>query len=601
MSIMLKRTHTCGEVSAKDIGKEIILNGWVNSARDHGGLVFINVRDRYGVTQTVFDPATSPKLIEEAKSLRSEDVVAIKGRVRARPEGQLNKKMATGEVEVLAGTLEILNRSEVPPFEVVDDTNASEDIRLKYRYLDLRRPTLQKILMLRHKAAQIARRYMSEKGFLDIETPVLTKSTPEGARDYLVPSRISKGHFYALRQSPQLFKQLLMIAGFDRYFQIVKCFRDEDLRADRQPEFTQIDVEASFIEPEDIYDIMEGLVALLWKELLGVELKRPFERLAYAEAVSRFGSDRPDRRIPWELKDVTSVFQKSGFKAFAQVAAAGGIVKAINIKDRADKFSRKDLDSAGEFVKTFGAKGVASLKGIEKFLSAEEKKALLSAVIPAAVSGNPVNSGDPRLRGDDTSGNDLILMIADKPKIVNDALGTLRVELGKKFKAFDEKKLDVLWVTDFPLMAYDEADKRYVSLHHPFTSPNPEDLKLMDTDPANVRSLAYDMVMNGSEVGGGSIRIHDRAVQQKVFDLLNISREEASKRFGFLLEALTFGAPPHGGIAFGLDRIVMLLAGTGNIRDVIAFPKTTSANCLMTDAPSTVDAAQLKELGIKII
>lgn len=576
----MKRTHTCGELRSADIGKEVVLNGWAASVRDHGGLVFVNLRDRYGITQVVVDPKTTPNLIDDAKSLRSEDVLSIKGKLRGRPESQANAKMPTGEVELLVSELNILNRAKTPPFEIEDDTNAAEELRLKYRYLDLRRPVLQKMLMLRHKTAQLVRNYLSDKNFLEVETPILTKSTPEGARDYLVPSRISKGKFYALPQSPQLFKQLLMVSGFDRYFQIVKCFRDEDLRADRQPEFTQIDCEMSFIDREDIYNIMEGLVSLLWKEVKGIELKRPFDRLSYKDAIEKYGSDRPDRRIPWELNDVTSIFKDSGFKAFAGAVASGGIVKAMNVKGFADKFSRKELDSAGEFVKAYGAKGVASLKGIDKFLSDKEKGALTKQLNIGA--------------------NDLVLLVADKPKIVNDSLGALRVELGKKFKTFDEKKLDVLWVTDFPLMEYDEKDQRHVSLHHPFTAPNPEDLQLLDKDPSKVRALAYDVVVNGSEIGGGSIRIHDRAIQQKIFDLLKITREEAVKRFGFLLEALEYGAPPHGGIAFGLDRIIMLLAGTESIRDVIAFPKTTSASCLMTDAPSDVDPAQLKELGIKV-
>lgn len=577
---MLKRTHTCGELKIADIGKEVTLNGWVNSARDHGGLVFINVRDRYGVTQTIFDPAATIKIMDSAKALHSEDVVAIKGKVRARPKGSSNKNMTTGDIEVLASELILLNRAKTPPFEIEDETTAAEELRLKYRYLDLRRPVLQKILMLRNRVTQIVRHYLSENNFLEVETPVLTKSTPEGARDYLVPSRISRGHFYALPQSPQLFKQLLMIAGFDRYFQIVKCFRDEDLRADRQPEFTQIDIEASFIGREDIYSIIEGLISLLWKEVRGVTFKRPFERLTYKDAIARYGTDKPDRRIPWELVEVTFVFKGSGFKAFASVVEFGGIVRAINIKNHADKFSRKELDSAGEFVKAYGAKGVASLKGIEKFLS-EKEKGWLTKILKI-------------------ENNDLILLIADKPKIVNDAMAALRIELGKKFKIFDEKATDVLWITDFPLFEYDENERRYVSLHHPFTGPNPEDTALLEKDTLKVRALAYDMVINGSEIGGGSIRIHDRKIQQKVFDLLKISKGEAVKRFGFLLEALEYGAPPHGGIAFGLDRIVMLLTGTDSIRDVIAFPKTTSASCLMTNAPGDIDPAQLKELGIKI-
>ncbi len=577
----MKRTHTCGDLRGADKGKQIVLNGWVDSARDHGGLVFINLRDRYGVTQTVFDPADTADLMKVAKSLRAEDVLEINGVVRNRPESQTNKNMPTGEIEVLASSLVILNRAEVPPFEIEDDTTASEELRLRYRYLDLRRHTLQNILQLRHKTAQTARNYLSDNGFLEIETPFLTKSTPEGARDYLVPSRESKGKFYALPQSPQLFKQLLMVAGMDRYFQVVKCFRDEDLRADRQPEFTQIDIEASFIDREDIYEINEGLICKLWKETLGIELKRPFDRLSYTEAMSRYGNDRPDRRIPWELKDVTEVFKNSEFKAFASVVKSGGIIKAMNVKGKAAEFSRKHLDTAVEFVKTYGAKGVTSLKGIEKFLKDSEKNQLKEKL--------------------NISDGDLVLLIGDNAKVVNDSLGVLRVELGKKFKAYDEKKFNFVWVTDFPLMEYDEKEKRYVSLHHPFASPNPEDLALLDKDPSKVRALSYDIVVNGSEIGGGSIRIHDSKIQQKIFDLLNIKKDEAKKRFGFLLDALQYGAPPHGGIAYGLDRIVMLLAGTDSIRDVIAFPKTTTASCLMTDAPSDVDKDQLKELGIKTV
>ncbi|MBT3181729.1 MAG: aspartate--tRNA ligase, partial [Deltaproteobacteria bacterium] len=510
----------------------------------------------------------------------------IEGKVSKRPADQVRDNMSTGEVEINVDALTVLNRSKPLPFLVEDDVDASEELRLKHRYLDLRRPCLQKILELRHRTAQVVRKYLSDNGFMEIETPVLTKSTPEGARDYLVPSRINKGNFYALPQSPQIFKQLLMISGYDRYFQIVKCFRDEDLRADRQPEFTQIDIETSFLNQEGLLGIMDNLFASVFKEIKGYDLKLPLEKMTYADAMRLYGSDRPDRRIPWTLCDLTDLFKGSGFNAFAGVVEKGGIVKGLNVGAR--ELSRKDIGELEEIAKNFGAKGLAWVKissekwggPIAKFLSDDEKASLVKHA--------------------DASEDDIILMVADNQGIVNDALGNIRVILGKKLNIIDESKTDIFWVVDFPLLEWNGDEHRHMAVHHPFTAPHPDDVHLLDSEPAKARSLAYDVILNGNEVGGGSIRIHDSNVQSKIFEALGITKDEANAKFGFLLEALQYGAPPHGGVALGFDRLIMLLAGTDNIRDVIAFPKTTSASDLMAEAPNVVSNDQLAELGIKL-
>jgi aspartyl-tRNA synthetase len=582
----VKRTHDCGSLRKSDIGKEVVLMGWVATRRDHGGLIFVDLRDREGVTQVVFNPEIDAKAHELGKELRTEWVLAIHGKVEGRPKGMENLKLTTGEIEVKVLEFEVLNRAKTPPFELTEKIDTNEDVRLHYRFLDLRRPPLVRNIRLRHRILQATRRFLSDNGFLEIETPFLTKSTPEGARDYLVPARIYPGKFYALPQSPQLFKQLLMISGFDRYFQVVRCFRDEDLRADRQPEFTQIDIETSFLAAEEFLPMMEGLIAEIWKTG-GVSIKPPFPRLTYAESIERYGLDAPDTRFGLELIDVSGIFQKTSFKVFGDALKNGGIVKAIVVKKGAD-LSRKDLDDLTEFVKIYGAKGLAWIKILEnewqspiaKFFSDEEKKALTEKA--------KLEVGDAILFG------------ADKAKIVNDSLGNLREHLGKKLGLIDEKKWNFVWVTDFPMFDYDDKEKRLVAVHHPFTSPKAEDIPLLDSAPEKARANAYDIVLNGNEIGGGSIRIHNREVQQKVFDILKIGREEAQDRFGFLLEALEYGAPPHGGIAFGLDRIVMLLAGEDSIRDVIAFPKTQKGIDPLVDAPSSVRAEQLAELGLKL-
>lgn len=582
-----KRTHYCGNVDISLADQEIVLMGWAQRRRDHGGVIFVDLRDREGIVQIVFNPDAGENVHGEAHKIRNEFVLAVKGKVRKRPEGMENPALKTGEIEVLVSELEIMNESKTPPFSF-EDEEISENIRLKYRYLDLRRPAIQKNLFLRSKLAAATRRYFEENGFIEVETPFLGKSTPEGARDYLVPSRISKGMFYALPQSPQIFKQLLMVSGFDRYYQIAKCFRDEDLRADRQPEFTQIDVEMSFITEEDIMTMMEGLMKVIFKACLGKDITLPLPRLTYADAISRYGKDNPDVRFGMEIVDLTAIVKDSGFKLFAEVAASGGVVKAIKAQ-QASSLSRKDLDGLKDFVAIYGAKGLAWAKlnatdwtsPIFKFLKPQEVEGIAKAL--SAKEG------------------DIIFFVADTPRVVNDSLGNLRLNLGKKLNLIDPNALAFTWITEFPLMEYSETEKRFVSTHHPFTSPFLEDLPLMTTDPGKVRAKAYDLVLNGSEIGGGSIRIHHKDVQSQVFSALKLSEEEARLKFGFLLDALEYGAPPHGGLAFGLDRLTMIMTKAESIRDVIAFPKTQKASCLMTEAPSKVSIEQLMELSLKIV
>jgi aspartyl-tRNA synthetase len=582
-----KRSHFCGSITATDIGKEVCLMGWVQRRRDHGGLIFIDLRDRQGIAQLALDPDRDPEAHAKAERVRNEFVVAARGIVSARPEGTVNPKMATGEVEVEVKELRILNGAETPPFMIEDNVDVAENIRLKHRYLDLRRPNLQSNLILRHKVAQIVRNYLNDSGFIEVETPVLTKSTPEGARDYLVPSRVNPGMFYALPQSPQLFKQLLMVSGFDRYYQIVKCFRDEDLRADRQPEFTQIDCEMSFVDRQDIMDVMEGMIATVFRDTLGIELNLPMPRITYTEAMARFGVDNPDMRFDLELVEISNIVKDCGFKVFSDAVKKGGIVKLLNAKQCAS-FSRKEIDDLTDFVKVYGAKGLAYVKvqedgswqsPIAKFFTDKE-----IALIDEAADSEP---------------GDLLLFAADTYKVANESLGRLRGLLGQKLELARRDDFRFVWVTDFPLLEWDGEARRHVAVHHPFTAPLDEDIALLEGDPGSARAKAYDLVLNGSEIGGGSIRIHNSEVQNKMFSLMGITTEEAEKKFGFLLEALSFGAPPHGGIAFGLDRLMMILTGSDSIRDVIAFPKTQKATCLLSEAPGAVDDKQLRELSIR--
>jgi len=582
-----KRTFYCGQLRPEHIGQEVVLCGWVHRRRDHGGLVFVDLRDREGIAQVVLSPDSVPEAHAKADLLRAEYVLSVRGTVRRRPEGTENRNLPTGAIEVAASSVAILNESKPIPFALEDDTDVAESVRLKYRYLDLRRPSVQKAFLQRSLLARSTRDYFFENGFIEVETPVLTKSTPEGARDYLVPSRVSPGAFFALPQSPQLFKQILMVAGYDRYAQIVKCFRDEDLRADRQPEFTQIDVEMSFIDREDIFQMMEGLMARVFRDVIGVEIPRPFPRISYRESMDRFGDDKPDIRFGLEIVDYTKELGETGFRVFADIAGKGGVIRGITAPGFGEA-SRTELAALEEVAKVGGARGLSWWKVSAAGLASPIAKHFRSDQLDALLAKSGAKPGD------------LVLIVADDHPVACASLARLRLHLGEKANLIDRSRYAFLWVTDFPLLEWDTETGRYAAMHHPFTAPLDEDLPLLDTDPGKARAKAYDMVLNGAEIGGGSIRIHRRDVQSRMFELLNIGPEEADRKFGFLLEALEYGAPPHGGIAFGLDRLAMILAGARSLREVIAFPKTQKATCLMTDAPSPVDPKQLRELHIRV-
>lgn len=584
----LKRSHRCAELSSANIGETVTVMGWVQKSRNKGGIIFVDLRDRSGLLQIIFEGSDiGDEGFEKASKLRSEFVIAVVGKLEAR-SGAVNDNLATGQVEVRATEFRILSEAETPPFPIEEESKTKEELRLKYRYLDLRRPDLQRNLIMRSKVATLTRQFLSDEGFLEIETPMLTKSTPEGARDYLVPSRVHPGNFYALPQSPQLFKQLLMVSGYDRYFQLAKCFRDEDLRADRQPEFTQIDMELSFVDVEDVIDVNERLLQKIFKEVIGVDVALPISRMTWQEAMDRFGSDKPDTRFGMELKEVSEVVKGCGFSVFTGALENGGSVRGINANGQGE-MPRKKIDALVEFAKGFGAKGLAYLainadgtykSSFAKFMTEEELKALVDMM-----EGKP---------------GDLLLFAADKNKVVYDVLGNLRLEIARQLELLDKDKFNFLWVTEFPLLEYSEEEGRYTAMHHPFTMPMEEDLELLETDPGKVRAKAYDIVLNGTEIGGGSVRIFQNSVQEKMFEVLGFSKEDAYERFGFLLNAFKYGVPPHAGLAYGLDRMVMLMAKEDSIRDVIAFPKVKDASCLMTDAPNVVDEKQLVELGIEI-
>lgn len=583
-----KRTDYCGNLGVKDLDREVIIMGWVQSKRDHGGLIFVDLRDREGIVQVVFNPQLNKEPHEKAGLLKDEWILAVKGTVARRPPETLNSNIKTGGIEVIAIEIKILNTSKVLPFPIENEINVDELLRMEYRFLDLRRPEMRDNLLLRHQVVSATRNFLNSNGFIEIETPYLTRSTPEGARDFLVPSRLNPGEFYALPQSPQILKQTLMISGFDRYYQIVRCFRDEDLRADRQPEFTQIDLEMSFVNEDDVMEVVEGMLKSIFKRAKGIDIPTPFQRIKYDEAILRYGNDKPDIRFGLELCDISEIFLDTGFKVFSDAIKKGGIIKALNLKGRGGELSRKEIDDLVELAKSLGAKGLAWIRisegewqsPITKFFSEKEKESLKGAL--------KIEDGD------------LIFFGADSSYIVNLVLSNLRLRLGERFKMIDHNQFAFLWVVDFPLLDFDETEKRYFAMHHPFTSPKEEDLELLDTTPEKVRARAYDVVLNGVEIGGGSIRIHRSDIQQKLFDKIGLEQEEAKKKFGFLLEALEFGAPPHGGIALGVDRLVMLSAGADSIRDVIAFPKTQKGVCPLTEAPSQVDPKQLLELKIKV-
>ncbi|MDD6204123.1 MAG: aspartate--tRNA ligase [Firmicutes bacterium] len=583
-----RRSGMCASVNAADAGKRVSLCGWVQRRRDLGKLIFIWLRDYTGIVQVVFDQSRYAAVFDKATALRSEFVIAVRGTVEKRTAANINPELATGEVEVIADELIILNESQTPPFAVDDNTVVNDGTRYKYRYIDLRRPAMQRILRTRSKTAISVRNYFNENGFAEIETPVLCKSTPEGARDYLVPSRVHPGKFYALPQSPQLLKQLLMVGGMDRYFQIVKCFRDEDLRADRQPEFTQIDVEMSFVEQDQIMEIAEGMLSRVFREIVGYEIPMPIERMTYKTAMEKYGSDKPDLRFGLEIRNISGQVSSCGFSVFSAAVANGGSVRGINGKGLADKLSRKDIDALGETVKTYRAKGLAwmavTAEGVRgsfvKFLTQEETASIISAM--------------------DAQPGDILFFVADSDKVALEALGQLRLELARRFELYDKKAYRFVWITEFPMFEYSPEDGRYYAVHHPFTAPMDEDLPLLDRNPGEMRAKAYDIVLNGYELGGGSIRIHDSAIQNRMFEALGLSKEDIEDRFGFLVDAFKYGAPPHGGFAIGMDRLIMLLCGTDNIKDVIAFPKMQNAACLMTGAPDTVDEAQLEELSVAV-